>query len=82
MDYEPTLDPWEKYKNCLDLLNILWSYYMDIAVLVSARNSFYDDLSWCKNSLKIGFVAVELTELSFQQNRSKITIFILIHIIS
>ena len=45
----------------LDLLNILWSY-MDIVVLVRIVSMMF--VSWSKNSLKIGIVAVDLTKVS------------------
>ena len=40
---EPCLDNFLTRKYLLELLDFLWSYYLDIAVLGSERNSFYED---------------------------------------
>ena len=40
---EPCLDNFLTRKYLLELLDFLWSYYLDIAVLGSKRNSFYED---------------------------------------
>ena len=40
---EPCLDNFFTRKYVLELLDFLWSYYLDIAVFESKRNSFYKD---------------------------------------